>query len=45
MNDTNKQLLEQYVKTIDEHLLSFTQDKPELQGMLWSIRSWQAVKG
>lgn len=45
MNDTNKQLLEQYVKTIDEHLLSFTQDKPELQGIVCDAMEYSLMAG
>lgn len=34
MNDTNKQLMELYVNKIDEQLLKFTEEKPELQGVV-----------
>ncbi len=45
MNDTNKQLLEQYVKSIDECLLRFTQNKPELQGILCDAMEYSLMAG
>ena len=45
MNDAAKQLLDKYVKSIDECLLSFTADKPELQGVICEAMEYSLMAG
>ena len=45
MNDINKQLLDEYVKSIDECLLRFTQQKPELQGIVCEAMEYSLMAG
>jgi geranylgeranyl diphosphate synthase type II len=45
MNEINKQLLDKYVKSIDECLLKFTQEKPELQGVVCEAMEYSLMAG
>lgn len=45
MNDKCRELLETYVKQIDECLLKFTADKPELQGNVCSAMEYSLMAG
>ncbi len=45
MNKTSKNLLDKYVKSIDECLLKFTAEKPELQGVICDAMEYSLMAG
>ncbi len=45
MNDTNKMLLERYVQEIEKQLLKFTEEKPELQGIVCEAMQYSLMAG
>ncbi|MBR1739499.1 MAG: polyprenyl synthetase family protein [Ruminococcus sp.] len=45
MNDNNRLLLEAYVEKINERLLKFTEDKPELQGIVLDAMEYSLSAG
>lgn len=45
MNDINKQLLDKYVEAVNEQLMKFTQDKPELTAILYDAMEYSLSAG
>ncbi|MBR7007954.1 MAG: polyprenyl synthetase family protein [Ruminococcus sp.] len=45
MNDTYRSLLDRYVQEIDAQLLKFTEDKPELQGIVCQAMEYSLMAG
>ena len=45
MNDTYRSLLDRYVQEIDAQLLKFTEDKPELQGIVCQAMEYSLTAG
>ena len=45
MTDNNKQLMKAYAEKIDEQLLKFTEDKPELQGVVLQAMEYSLTAG
>ena len=45
MNDLNKQLLDKYVSSIDQQLLKFTENKPELHGVVCQAMEYSLMAG
>ena len=45
MNEVNKQLLDKYVSSIEQQLLKFTENKPELYGVLCHAMEYSLMAG